>query len=82
MALKPLFTEKDLLQQIASNMTKAEISKSRAVDDSKAVFKGHFEACLKVWQAFEKYLYDQVYNKGRLVDTQLAGIFFRLPTSS
>lgn len=38
------------------------------------------ESCTKVWQAFEKLLYDQVVNKGRLVDSQLAGLFFRLPT--
>lgn len=73
-------TEKDLAQQIASNLTKEQITKKQLdSDESKQIFNINLANCYRVWQAFEKFVDDQVVNKGRLVDTQLAGLFLKLP---
>jgi len=42
---------------------------------AKQIMTQNFSNCLLVWQAFEKFIYNQVVFKNRTVDTQLMGIF-------
>jgi len=72
-------TERDLLRQIASNLTKEEIQRTnQSPENAKVHFTEHLQSCNKVWQSFEKFIFDQVCKKNRMVDTQLCGIFFKI----
>ena len=86
-------TEKDLLRQVASNITKEAlvVTKSgsgidgtqseklhgKAVSDSKRIMAENLAKALKVWFSFVKFVNNQVMVNGRLVDSQLMGLFFK-----
>ena len=85
----PFITEKDLIRQVASNITKellivrktddtglkAERLQSKAAGDSKRIMAESIAKTLKVWYSFVKFIKNQVNVNGRLVDTQLIGLF-------
>ena len=76
----PFLTEKDLIRQVASNLTKetlivSEKLQEKAAGDSKRMMAEHMGKVQKVWQAFVKFVKNQVTVNGRLVDTQIIGLF-------
>ena len=76
----PFLTEKDLIRQVASNLTKetlivAEKLQEKAAGDSKRMMAEQMGKVQKVWQAFVKFVKNQVTVNGRLVDTQIIGLF-------
>ena len=85
-ASTPFLTEKDLIRQVASNMTKQAIvvqkttddgttEKLKAGGDSKRLMAENTAKVLKVWHAFVKFCKNQITVNGRLVDTTLVGLF-------
>jgi len=75
-----------LIRQVASNITKQAlvVSKSteegiteklKATGDSRRLMTENTARAIKVWQAFVKFVKNQVTVNGRLVDTQLIGLF-------
>lgn len=88
-------TEKDLLRQVASNLTKETlVSKKakqadddivavevkleeKAAADSKRLMGENVARAVKVWYAFAKFVKNQVTVSGRLVDTDLIGLFLK-----
>ena len=88
-AAAPFVTEKDLIRQVASNVTKEALTsktvagdgttneklQGKAVSDSKRLMAENTARALKVWQAFVKFVKNQVVVNGRVVDTQLIGLF-------
>ena len=79
-ANSPFLTEKDLIRQVASNITKeslivSEKLQEKAAGDSKRLMAETMGKAQKVWQAFVKFVKNQVTVNGRLVDTQLIGLF-------
>ena len=92
----PFISEKELMKQVASNITKealisqkssAQDAKIASVTDTKLNQKSIPEAkhlmlqnlqkVQKVWYAFVKHIKNQVTINGRLVDTQIIGLFYR-----
>ena len=97
----PFVTEKDLIRQVASNISKEALvvqktkiiggeedsstaqsvteSKLNAknVPDAKRLMLENLSKVQKVWFSFAKFLKNQVTVNGKLVDTQLIGLFFR-----
>lgn len=78
--MTPFLTEKDLIRQVASNITKeslivSEKLQEKAAGDSKRMMADTINKASKVWQAFVKFIKNQVTVNGRLVDTQLIGLF-------
>ena len=82
----PFLTEKELIRQVASNMTKELITvqkstsdgkteKLKAGGDSKRLMAENMAKVIKVWQAFVKFCKNQVTVNGRLVDTTIVGLF-------
>ena len=78
----PFITEKDLIRQVASNITKEALVVRKPVDegvsakvalkavvDSKRLMAENTAKTLKVWFAFLKFVKTQVTLNGRLVDT-------------
>ena len=55
--------------------TTSEKLHSKAVGDSKRLMAENMAKCIKLWQAFVKFVKNQVQVNGRLVDTQLIGLF-------
>ena len=84
---EPYLSEKDLLQQLASTYTKREMhgekddgEASRASVDlmmTKSKFNAHLKTLGKLWQAFSKYIKNQVQEKQRSVDTTIFGVFMK-----
>ena len=88
-AAAPFMTEKDLIRQVASNVTKEALTsrttaedgttneklQGKVVGDSKRLMAENTARALKVWQAFVKFVKNQVAINGRVVDTQLIGLF-------
>ena len=86
-------TEKDLIRQVASNITKealivkkrnqveggdvvlTEKLQSKNVTDGKRLMTENIANMVKIWQSFSKFIKNQVMTNGRLVDTQLIGLF-------
>ena len=74
-----------MIRQVASNITKEalitnkntseEKLEEKAVGDSKRLISENYSKVLKVWQAFAKFIKNQVTVNGRLVETQLIGLF-------
>lgn len=73
-----------MIRQVASNITKealvsskndAEKLQGKAVNDSKKLMSENISRTLKVWYALVKFVKNQVTVNGRLVDTQLVGLF-------
>ena len=86
----PFTTEKDLIRQVSSNITKEQlvvVKKKEGGDgkeekiatkqagDSKRLMAENTAKTLKVWYSFVKFVKNQVTVNGRLVDTQLIGLF-------
>ena len=70
-------TERDLLRQVASNMTKELVGSKLDQDQAKQLkdaMATNLKNCKAVWQAFEKFIHTQVAVKGRPVDTQVIGM--------
>ncbi len=75
-------TERDLLRQVASTMTKHQMLSQmqdkinqEAAASAKQFMTQNLNNCFSVWQAFEKFVYNQVVCKNRTVDTLIIGIF-------
>ena len=68
-----------MIRQVASNITKEALITNRntseekleekAVGDSKRLISENYSKVLKVWQAFAKFIKNQVTVNGRLVET-------------
>ena len=82
----PFTTEKDLIRQVASNITKEMLvvrktdeagstEKIQGAGESKRLMAENLAKALKVWYSFVKFIKNQVTVNGRLVDTQLIGLF-------
>ena len=85
-AANNFLTEKELVRQVASNMTKEALvvtkttddgtsEKLKAGNDSKRLMSENTAKVLKVWYSFVKFIKNQVTVNGRLVDTTLIGMF-------
>ena len=76
-----MMSERDLIRQVASNMTKDLISSHGGALNEDQARKGkqimvqNLTTCSKVWQAFEKFIYKQVCVKNKIADTCIVGIF-------
>ena len=79
-------TEKELVRQVASNMTKEAMVVQKTTDDgtteklkggndSKRLMAENSAKIIKVWHSFVKFIKNQVTVNGRLVDTTLIGLF-------
>lgn len=53
----------------AGDSTTSEKLQSKAVGDSKRLMAENMAKCIKLWQAFVKFVKNQVQVNGRLVDT-------------
>ena len=85
-AATPFLTEKELIRQVASNMTKEAITVQKTTDDgtteklkaggdSKRLMAENTAKVIKVWYSFVKFCKNQVTVNGRLVDTTIVGLF-------
>lgn len=79
MAEEPgVITERDLLRQVASNLTKAHLIHNfneKSARQGKELMEQNLLMVSKVWQAFEKFLHKQVVTKGKVADTMIVGLF-------
>jgi hypothetical protein len=77
----PFVTERDIIRQLASNLTKLtvtqQVKNNEKKIDSKLIMKENIGKVHKVWQAFCKFVRGQVVTSGRAVDTQLFGLIFK-----
>ena len=82
----PFLTEKELVRQVASNMTKEALvvtktgeegntEKLKVVTDSRRLMAENTAKVIKVWYSFVKFVKNQVTVNGRMVDTTLIGLF-------
>jgi hypothetical protein len=77
----PFITEKDIIRQLASNLTKqqitAQISHREKHIDGKTIMKENLTKVNQVWGSFSKFIANQVITNGKCVDTQLIGLIFK-----
>ena len=85
------FTEKDLTRQVASNYTKAQLTKAKgklittlltgiiengdSKREGKSVMINNLGKVMRVWSAFSKFIKSQCTEKGKAVDTNICGTF-------
>ena len=73
-----VITEKDLLRQVASNLTKSHLIHNfneKSARQGKDLMEQNLLMVSKAWQAFEKFLIKQVVVKGKIADTMIVGLF-------
>ena len=75
-------TERDLLRQVAANLTKEQITfaktdtfDEKVAKNGKAIMEQNLQKVRAVWQSLEKFLHKQIFLKNRSVDTGVFGIF-------
>lgn len=68
-------TKEALVAPKKTDDTASEKLHSKAVTDSKRLMAENIAKTLKVWYSFVKFVKNQVTVNGRLVDTQLIGLF-------
>lgn len=84
-------TEKDLTRQVASNYTKAQVTRAKGKYASKSLINSiengddkidgknamvhNLGKVMRVWSAFTKFIKSQCTEKGKAVDTNICGTF-------
>ena len=69
-----MLTEKDLIRQVASNLTKAQMVSQPKLDQAelkkgKQLMQSNLAQCKRIWYTFEKFFNKQVCQKGKAIDT-------------
>lgn len=69
-----MLTEKDLIRQVASNLTKAQMVSQPKLDQAelkkgKQLMQSNLAQCKRIWHTFEKFVNKQVCQKGKAIDT-------------